>query len=232
MRYSTVHPLRFLAVSSLTALLLLSGCSKEDSASSTADSSAAIFTSTEAVSTESSLIADLTDDELTQLISGKITLAQLEEQRKAAPSAPEGSTGSASSSESEKTDGAAVTTPGASSRPAYEAELQNLLQQLYDVKDRSESSLNDIIDSAKAEYKALPEEKQTSTRKVAIVMGKTSELKKLQSSCDQEVDDIIQQMRTLLTENGQSTALADEAQASYEAQKKDMVNMLTEKLYS
>ena len=46
-----------------------------------------------------------------------------------------------------------------------------------------------------------------------------------------EVDDIVNQMRALLTQNGQSTALADEALAAYKAQKSEMVSSLTSKLY-
>ena len=84
---------------------------------------------------------------------------------------------------------------------------------------------------AKSEYKALPAAKQTKSRKIAIVMGKASELKAMEASCDKEVDDIVNQMRALLTQNGQSTALADEALAAYKAQKSEMVSSLTSKLY-
>lgn len=103
--------------------------------------------------------------------------------------------------------------------------------QLYAVKARAESSLNNTIQSATAEYKALPAAKQTKSRKIAIVMGKASELKAMEASCDKEVDDIVNQMRALLTQNGQSTALADEALAAYKAQKSEMVSSLTSKLY-
>ena len=39
-------------------------------------------------------------------------------------------------------------------------------------------------------------------------------------------------MRAILTANGQSTALADQAMASYKAQKSAMYSQLTAKLYS
>ena len=110
-------------------------------------------------------------------------------------------------------------------------QLQALINQLYAVKARAESSLSNTIQSATAEYKALPAAKQTKSRKIAIVMGKASELKAMEASCDKEVDDIVNQMRALLTQNGQSTALADEALAAYKAQKSEMVSSLTSKLY-
>ena len=115
--------------------------------------------------------------------------------------------------------------------PEYEQQLQALINQLYAVKARAESSLNNTIQSATAEYKALPAAKQTKSRKIAIVRGKASELKAMEASCDKEVDDIVNQMRALLTQNGQSTALADEALAAYKAQKSEMVSSLTSKLY-
>ena len=115
--------------------------------------------------------------------------------------------------------------------PEYEQQLQALINQLYAVKARAESSLNNTIQSATAEYKALPAAKQTKSRKIAIVMGKASELRAMEASCDKEVDDIVNQMRALLTQNGQSTALADQALAAYKAQKSEMVSSLTSKLY-
>ena len=126
---------------------------------------------------------------------------------------------------------AAPGTGSTTALPEYEQQLQALINQLYAVKARAESSLNNTIQSATAEYKALPAAKQTKSRKIAIVMGKASELKAMEASCDKEVDDIVNQMRALLTQNGQSTALADEALAAYKAQKSEMVSSLTSKLY-
>lgn len=148
--------------------------------------------------------------ELQELVSGSTTLEQLTQQRAEAADPGTGST---------------------TALPEYEQQLQALINQLYAVKARAESSLNNTIQSATAEYKALPAAKQTKSRKIAIVMGKASELKAMEASCDKEVDDIVNQMRALLTQNGQSTALADEALAAYKAQKSEMVSSLTSKLY-
>ena len=148
--------------------------------------------------------------ELQELVSGSTTLEQLTQQRAEAADPGTGST---------------------TALPEYEQHLQALINQLYAVKARAESSLNNTIQSATAEYKALPAAKQTKSRKIAIVMGKASELKAMEASCDKEVDDIVNQMRALLTQNGQSTALADEALAAYKAQKSEMVSSLTSKLY-
>ena len=117
------------------------------------------------------------------------------------------------------------------SEAAYEGEVKALVQQLYAVKGRAESGLNACIASAKAEYKSLPPEQQTRSRKIAICMSKAGQLSALQASCDSEVNRIVSQMRSVLKATGQSTALADEALAAYKAQKREMVSSLTSKLY-
>ena len=145
---------------------------------------------TPSASQQTEVLGSLTSSELQELVSGSTTLEQLTQQRAEAADPGTGST---------------------TALPEYEQQLQALINQLYAVKARAESSLSNTIQSATAEYKALPAAKQTKSRKIAIVMGKASELKAMEASCDKEVDDIVNQMRALLTQNGQSTALADEA---------------------
>ena len=150
----------------------------------------------------------------------------------AAPAAATGST---------HTGGASAST-GASSDPAqsssvpvqeaaWEAEIRELLVQVYAVKARAESGLNACIESAKAEFHALPENKQTQTRKVTISLAKAGELSALQSSCDKDMDRIVSQMRRVLQENGQSTALADQVMETYKKEKSTRMETLKNKLY-
>ena len=218
----------------LGATVLLTGCS-EDAAGSTAETASAPAapaqssdtTATGATAAQTSeLLASLTHEEMEELISGSTTLAELEQKRFNLPSSvsPE--------------DAAAAQAPAASSTSAspaeapssYDVELQALINQLYAVKANAESGLNSAIQSAKDEYHALPADKQTATRKVSIVMGKSSELQKLEADCDKQVDAIVEKMRTLLQENGQSTELADQVKASYKAQKSAMYASLKSQL--
>lgn len=150
----------------------------------------------------------------------------------AAPAAATGSTHT----------GGASASAGASSDPAqsssvpvqeaaWEAEIRELLVQVYAVKARAESGLNACIESAKAEFHALPENKQTQTRKVTISLAKAGELSALQSSCDKDMDRIVSQMRRVLQENGQSTALADQVMETYKKEKSTRMETLKNKLY-
>ena len=130
---------------------------------------------------------------------------------------------------------AATEKPASSSgkqEASYEAEVKALLKQLYSVKARAEAELNSCIAGAKAEFKSLPESQQTQARKISIVLARSGKLYAMQASYDREVESIVSQMRAILTANGQSTALADQAMASYKAQKSAMYSRLTAKLYS
>lgn len=130
---------------------------------------------------------------------------------------------------------AATEKPASSSgkqEASYEKEVKALLRQLYSVKARAEAELNSCIAGAKAEFKSLPESQQTQARKISIVLARSGRLYAMQASYDREVESIVSQMRAVLTANGQSTALADQAMASYKAQKSAMYSRLTAKLYS
>ena len=118
---------------------------------------------TPSASQQTEVLGSLTSSELQELVSGSTTLEQLTQQRAEAADPGTGST---------------------TALPEYEQQLQALINQLYAVKARAESSLNNTIQSATAEYKALPAAKQTKSRKIAIVMGKASELKAMEASCD------------------------------------------------
>ena len=215
-------------------------------------------------------VVTISDTELSQLISGELTLDSLAElpgvitvehnptgttgTAESTSSGTEelpGAEGSAASGEassdaasreaqddaetpaqSSAVSGSTGTSGNASlSEAAYEGEVKALVQQLYAVKGRAEGGLNACIASAKAEYKSLPPEQQTRSRKIAICMSKAGQLSALQASCDSEVNRIVSQMRSVLKANGQSTALADQAMSSYKSQKNARRAALMSQLY-
>lgn len=232
------------ALLSLTALaasavVLFSGCADEAASSSTAPAAdsetTAASSAAQASSQSTELLSSLTTKELEELVSGDVTLAQLEKERlgvtetpSVAASSPITTSSAASSKKNNSTSSSKTTTTTASA--SYEDEIQNLLNQLYAVKAKAESGLNSAIQSAKNEYYALPDDQKSQAKKISIVMGKASELQNLQSTCDAEVNRIVEQMRKVLRANGQSTALADQALASYEAQKESTYASLKSKL--
>ena len=205
-------------------------------------------------------VVTISDTELSQLISGKLTLDALADLPGVITVEPVGTTagaaqsgGAANRSPADETSASAIAESEASSETpaqssavsgstgtsgnaslseaAYEGEVKALVQQLYAVKGRAEGGLNACIASAKAEYKSLPPEQQTRSRKIAICMSKAGQLSALQASCDSEVNRIVSQMRSVLKANGQSTALADQAMSSYKSQKSARRAALMSQLY-
>ena len=246
MKKRTRNALISLTALALGATVLLTGCAEETASSTTEATSTQQSTTTAATAPTQSaitktatgataeqtseLLASLTHQEMEELISGNTTLAEMEKKRFNLPeTAPAASSESTAEAVSNSTTTAASTEQTAAPS-SYDAELQDLINQLYAVKARAESGLNSAIQSAKSEYHALPSNEQTQSRKLSIVMSKSSELKNLQSSCDSEVNTIVNKMRKLLRENGQSTALADQALASYESQKSSTYNSLKSQL--
>lgn len=200
------------------------------------------------------VLTSLTNEELQELITGQTTIEEIAEKRaESAAQSEAAASSSASGEDAASSDSAAsdsTETPSASSEassststaqsssssttaaePAYEAEIRALINQLYSVQAKAQSGLNSAISSAKAEYKALPAEKQTQAKKIAICMGKAGQLKSLESKCDKEVNSIVSQMRKILTENGQPTTLADQAMSTYKSEKSAMYSSLMSQLY-
>lgn len=246
MKKHTRNALISLTALALGATVLLTGCSEDAAGSTTEVTSTQQSTTTAATAPTqpaiaktatgataeqtSELLSSLTHQEMEELISGNTTLAEMEKKRFNLPEiTPAASSESTAEAVSNSTTTAASTEQTAAPS-SYDAELQDLINQLYAVKARAESGLNSAIQSAKSEYHALPSNEQTQSRKLSIVMSKSSELKNLQSSCDSEVNTILNKMRKLLRENGQSTALADQALASYESQKSSTYNSLKSQL--
>ena len=210
-------------------------------------------------SSESVEKVTVTDDELSQLIKGDITLDSVlqdaggiafESDEESSSEKTEQTAGSEQAASSQHSAASSKTidkpqaesspqktqsSASASSKPApagYEEELKALIRQVYAVKARAENGLNACIAESKAEYRALPKSQKTQTRKLMIVLSKSSELNALQASCDKEMDRIVSQMRTILQENGQSTALADQVMETYKAEKSARYTELKNKFYS
>lgn len=197
----------------------------------------------------------ITDAELEQLLSGELTLDNLTrtgtDEASAASEAQETAAGeqparmeSEAAASSEPEDSASGTEQSAASsseapaekkqqqEAACEAEVKALIQQTYALKAIAEKGLNSSISAAKAEYKTLPAEQQTKTKKIMICLSKTGELTSLQSYCDKEMGRIVSQLRTVLKENGQSTELADQVMSTYKAEKSQRYAELKNKLYN
>lgn len=100
------------------------------------------------------------------------------------------------------------------------------------LKKKNEKQLYGTITDAYSEYMSHDEKSRTLTLKISIVLGKASQLNKLQSQCDQEFNAIIKELRQYLKDNGRDQSIADEAEKEYKAQKDALIKELTNITYS
>ncbi len=110
--------------------------------------------------------------------------------------------------------------------------LAGYIQQLEQLQSRSEKQLYQIMLSAYDEYLSKPESERGLVSKVSIVLSKSGELNKAQSTCDAEFEQIIREMRQTLQEYGRDETLADDAEASYKEKKEAMIKELTDQAFS
>lgn len=115
--------------------------------------------------------------------------------------------------------------------PAYEIKVKKLVQEAYALKDYAEKGLSASINAAKAEYDTLKPEQKTQFKKISITLSKAGELTRLQSYCDKEMDRIVKELRTVLKDNGQNTALADQVMDFYTKEKDNRYKQLMSELY-
>lgn len=115
--------------------------------------------------------------------------------------------------------------------PAYEIKVKKLVQEAYALKDYAEKGLSTSINAAKAEYDTLKPEQKTQFKKISITLSKAGELTRLQSYCDKEMDRIVKELRTVLKDNGQNTALADQVMDFYTKEKDNRYKQLMSELY-
>lgn len=109
-----------------------------------------------------------------------------------------------------------------STAPTYQQQLDEQIQALKAMEKEFESRLYGIMWEAFDEYMALPQSSQNLFRKGIIIASKAGTLTSMEKECDQKVAVILAEMRRILTENGQSTSLADEAEKAYKAKKSSL----------
>lgn len=128
-------------------------------------------------------------------------------------------------------------TGGASDNPSdKQQDLQNQLQekinQLYDVEATYRGILSDVIAQAKQEFRQLPADQRTQSNKMSIVKSKANTLIAQEKQCDAQVNVILGEIRNILQQMGESSELADEISSYYEESKANWKAAQMTELYS
>lgn len=147
------------------------------------------------------------------------------------PAASSGST-AATPSPSPSATPTPTPTPSASAAPTWEQQAEAQVAALKQMEKTYESRLYDIMWDAFDEYQALPESSRNLVNKVSIVLSKRSDMTAMEKECDKEVDAILTELRRILTENGQSTSMADQAEKAYKDKKSALMAELMQQAYS
>lgn len=160
----------------------------------------------------------------------------------AAPAQPEGSLPTESdpaagqnTQPSQTTDQPPAATP--SGTPDQETDqlqeqLQGYINQLYQVQDRYQQFLNDMVESTKKEFWSLPKDQQVQENKLEIVQSKVNDLIEQENACDAEVDAILDNIQSVLEQQGRSTDLVNEIRTYYEETKANWKAAKMTELYS
>lgn len=114
----------------------------------------------------------------------------------------------------------------------WEKQVDKQITALRNVEKDFEARLYGIMWEAFDEYMSLPAESRNLMKKVSIILSKKGQLSAMEAECDKEVAGIVAELRRILTENGQSTALADEAEKAYKDKKSALMAELMKQAYS
>ena len=93
--------------------------------------------------------------------------------------------------------------------------------ELYIIEALYFNKIDAVIQEAKLEYNQLPKDQKTSSNKLKVALSKASALLALQKECDTQVYAIIDEVKQILLNEGQSTSLSDNLKQYYEHKKAD-----------
>lgn len=102
---------------------------------------------------------------------------------------------------------------------ALREELNKCVAEVYVMEAEYTGWLEQANQSAIDEFSALPEAEQTSSAKYDIGMKYLSAALQKEQECDARMQDVEARIRSLLTQLGESTSLADEIQTTYTEKK-------------
>ena len=93
--------------------------------------------------------------------------------------------------------------------PEYQKQLSALIAQVYVLREEYLAALDNMENSAKADYKALSGSQRTAARLASLVSDYLGRATRLEKECDGKMDAIIVQMETLIQANNGDMSLTD-----------------------
>lgn len=101
----------------------------------------------------------------------------------------------------------------------YDAELSELIGQIYVLDATYSGKIESLLSSAIAEYKSLPPEMHTNTSKWDIGVKYLGVATAMESSCDAQMASILNEIESVLVASGKDLSLVQEINSAYKSKK-------------
>lgn len=101
----------------------------------------------------------------------------------------------------------------------YQEQLSKLVARVYVLREKYLNELDAMERAAKADYRALPESQRTNKKLASLVNDYLSRGVDLENACDDQMDEIVAEMQTLIKENNGDMSLIDTVIYSYANEK-------------
>jgi hypothetical protein len=110
-------------------------------------------------------------------------------------------------------------TPELSPESEAETRIAELVAQIYVLRETMAGQLEQILNSAKAEYKALPEEQQTAAKRGELATHYLNKGASLEAQCDGKIAAILGELEPLIADAGGDEGVISEIMSAYRAEK-------------
>lgn len=161
-------------------------------------------------------VRQLTDEEKKDIKNGEISSDQaLKNILSSKPEEKDNDTGGNSNSSSSS----GVSTSQPPDKTDYNYELANLVGQIYILDAKYSGEVDNLVNSAIAEYKALPADQHTQKSKEKIGLKYLGKANSMEKTCDQQMATIMNQIESVLVKSGGDLSLVDKIKSSYESEK-------------
>lgn len=102
---------------------------------------------------------------------------------------------------------------------AKKQRINELVAEVYVMRDSYVAKLNAIESAGRAKYSALPAEQRTKSTRNKIISECISQASNLEGQCDSKMDGILSELSKLLNETGGDITLVDRVRGTYAEQK-------------
>lgn len=99
------------------------------------------------------------------------------------------------------------------------AKIQELINKIYSMRSYYVAQLDSIHNTAMHSFWSLPEEQRTMDTKKELALAFVDQATELEKSCDRQMDDILSELKAILSEEGKDTSVCGRIARAYAQEK-------------